>query len=67
MMAAVVIRALGVLHTVIIHFDFVLIAVAKLTVSQMGFPAPQRFSYSSFQCPTPIQQASMLTCPLFGS
>ena len=48
------------------HFDFVLNAVATLTVSQMGFPAPRRSSYSNFQCPTPTQQASMLTCPPFG-
>ena len=40
MMAAVVIRVLGALHTVTNHFDFVLDAVATLTVSQMGFPAP---------------------------
>ena len=39
-MAAVVIRVLEVLHTVIVHFDFVLNVVATLTVSQMGFPAP---------------------------
>ncbi len=39
-MAAVVTRGLGVLHTVILHFDFVLNVVATLTVSQMGFPAP---------------------------
>ena len=66
MMAVAVTRVLGVLHTVIIHFDFVLNGVAALTVSQMGSPAPQRFSYSNFQCPTPKQQASMLTCPPFG-
>ena len=40
MMAAAVIRVLGVLHTVTIHFDLVLNAVATLTVSQMGFLAP---------------------------
>ena len=40
MMAAVVIHVLGVLHTVTIHFDFVLKVMATLTVSQMGLPAP---------------------------
>ena len=49
-----------------IHFDSVLTAFAMLTIAQMGFRAPLRFSYSNFQCPTPTQQASMLTCPPFG-
>ena len=40
MMAAVVIHVLRVLHTVTTHFDFVLNAMATLTVSQMDLPAP---------------------------
>lgn len=45
MMAAAVTRVLEALHTVGIHFDSVLTAFAMLTIAQMDFRAPLRFSY----------------------